>query len=131
MTNKEIAQRLRELDESGNWGGIQALADELDPPEIPHPGSIVWWKGAFFGASKEWKLGEAGDHGIFEFGSKYFIPWDEIEWKPARIAGPEEAVVTIHDLLTAVRHLDDDNTVHVRHQLLELVRDTKRMEADG
>jgi hypothetical protein len=36
MNNKQIAQRLRELDESGNWGGVQALADELDPPR-PEP----------------------------------------------------------------------------------------------
>ena len=96
MMHKEIAQRLRELDETGNWGGVQDLADELDPP-LPETGTVVWWRWA---DKPNWQIGQVSDDGkgivarIFSW-DNHVAPWERIEWKPARIAGPRQVIVDV------------------------------------
>ena len=93
MMHKEIAQRLRELDETGNWGGVQALADELDPP-LPEPGTVVWWQD--FERLGDPVLGRFNDLGRIElFGSTQLINPASVKYWPARILGSGEVAVDV------------------------------------
>ena len=89
MNKTDIAKRLRGLAiRSHNEGKHQTadhiteLADELDPPR-PEPGTVVWWRKD---VGDEWRIGTVYSGGV-EFGTSSYS-WDEIEYKPARIAGP-------------------------------------------
>ncbi len=99
MTDKETAERLRKLIDGTSNGivlseAIQNIADELDPP-WPEPGTVVWWRGMARGASKEWKLGEAGYGRVYQFGSSHGIPLGTIEWKPSRALASDEVAVKV------------------------------------
>ena len=92
MTKKETAERLRKLDETGNWGGVQALADTLDPPR-PEPGTVVWVR---WSDSQQWRLAEVDETGGVElFGTVADFPLEELEWKLARILAPDEVSIPI------------------------------------
>lgn len=108
LTNKEIAQRLRELDESGNWGGVQDLADELDPP-LPEPGTVVWW--AHANDTGRQYIGYAVHDGVASLHhpesvrDHYVAKWDRIEWWPARILEPGQVAVDREELRNLIQHL--------------------------
>jgi hypothetical protein len=95
MTNKEIAERLRELAQAMRVAEIpmphviEEVADTLDSPK-PKPGTLVWWREVFFGASKKWQLGEATWEGIHGLGSEGLMTWGDVEYKPARILSDDE-----------------------------------------
>ena len=95
MMHKEIAQRLRELDETGNWGGVQALADELDPP-LPEPGTVVWWRYKYAGGPEYKYIGIVEDHGegIYDAGG-CFRAMQDIEWKLAHVLEPGQVIVDV------------------------------------
>jgi hypothetical protein len=90
MTNKQIAERLRRIEERalrivdaqyqcGPLSEVSALADELDPP-IPAPGSVVAWRrhGA---SSPSWNFGVVSVHqkGVYSRTGVLWT-WAEIQW---------------------------------------------------
>ena len=101
MTNKEIADRLRGMvgrkyiDMPGLDQAVRSFADELDPPR-PEPGTVVWWRYKTADDEEFWKLGEVHIDGwVYAFGSTAPRLWKEIEYKPARILGPDEVAVEV------------------------------------
>jgi hypothetical protein len=100
MTNKEIAERLRgeirhaEKMTGATLGSMWAVADELDPPR-PRPGMAVWWRK---GDDDQWRLGFANPSGIYRYSTMHsmmFEPFDDIEYKPARILADDEVAVKV------------------------------------
>ena len=97
MTNKEIADRLRDLIDGTSNGivlseAIQRIADDLDPPR-PEPGTVVWWR---YLTGSLWFLGTVNNSGVVQqFGTSESPHWSQIEYKPARIAGPMQEIVDI------------------------------------
>ena len=144
MTHKEIADRLRGLIDGTSNGivlseAIQRIADELDPSH-PEPGTVVWWKGAFFGASKEWQLGEADRDGVVQFGREQSTSWEDIEYKPARIAGPMQEIADIPPAKVWPRkcdevelrwHYDDPNFISEYAGATITRGEAARREAEG
>ena len=96
MTNKEVAERLREIAEYGEgpYTRLSQLADEIDPPR-PEPGTVVWWRVT---ADDKWHLGCVVDYGIVP-ADKVNACWNwdvnGLEWKPARILAPNEMAVQV------------------------------------
>jgi len=81
MTNKEIADRLREIN-SGNCADqrfIAELINELDPPN-PKPGPLVWWRWHDKRKFNPWQLGKAHKSGVFFFGNDSPFLWEHICW---------------------------------------------------
>jgi len=105
MTNKETAKRLREIaDEiaaariNGFGNRLIDLANELDPTR-PLTGTVVWWKRHDY---TKWNLGYVADrqYGVVPLNDEigfddYYLPWADVEWKPARILADDEVAVKI------------------------------------
>ena len=86
MTERQIADRIRATLTVHSDPELARLADELDPTR-PEPGTVVWWR--YSGNHKyDWHLGECQDYGIEQFGTNDIAKWSDVEYKPARIAGP-------------------------------------------
>jgi hypothetical protein len=100
MTNRERAERLRDIAQAMRVSKIpmphvvEEVADTLDPLR-PKPGTLVWWREVFFGASKKWQLGEATWEGIHGLGSEGLMTWGDVEYKPARILADDEVAVKL------------------------------------
>ena len=96
MTNKEIAERLRDMSNrigSLTQSSLAELADELDPP-LPEPGTVVWWQDDE--GLGDPTLGQVNEHGCIEmFGTIRELELSEVKWWPARIAGPMQEIVDI------------------------------------
>ena len=96
MTETEIAERLRDMSNrigSLTQASLTELADELDPPR-PEPGTVVWWRDC----DGPWHRGLSTLIGIVRVtldGEMQTYGWDEIEYKPARIAKPMQEIVDI------------------------------------
>jgi hypothetical protein len=88
MTNKDIAERLREIIayQQDPHTRMEELADELDPP-YSEPGTAVWYRRT---DADPWILAiveEGGEGIVFEDAS--YLPWFNVyEWKPAYVAPP-------------------------------------------
>ena len=142
MTDKEIAERLRKImADYGDMGELQELADELDPPR-PEPGTLVWWSYANDTARKH--LGYVSDrqYGVVPLNEKpgfddYYVPFEQIEWKPARILGLDEVVVKVPpvsewpgDSETLITLFEGEKRAH-RHRDVITRADAARREAEG
>ena len=100
MTNKEIAERLREIATARaftmeNRQAVEDIADTLDPPR-PEPGTVVWWNYDRAKHDLEWKIGIVTDDGLLIVaadGDKHFL--HHTITKPARILAPDEVAVKV------------------------------------
>jgi hypothetical protein len=89
MTNKEIAEIIRR----GQQDELDRLVDELDPP-LPEPETVVWchqepWP------SDQWEIATSAEQGVYITGHGAALPWDSIQWKPARILADDEVAVKV------------------------------------
>ena len=144
MTNKEIADRLRGLIDATSNGivlseYIQRIADELDPPR-PSPGTVVWWRHIpRDGVIVDWTTGVVVPDNKAGIYSQYgWYAWDEIEYKPARIAGPMQEIIDIPPVSEWPEKTDDVNiwaqyTSGLRGEVLKRITraEAKRREAEG
>ena len=96
MTNKEISQRLRDIN-NGHYADQRSIAElinELDPTR-PEPNTWVWWKWKDKDKEWTWRKGIVSESGSSVFNAVAAAPLDMIEWKPARIAGPMQVIVDV------------------------------------
>jgi len=115
MTNAEIVNRLREIANRDRpthrqtRRDLNAIADELDP-QRPEPGTVVWWK-----TGGKWYLGYTLQDGVVPLGNDndeefddYYIGWDKVTWKPARIlADEDDAIMALSKVRKMLRrHLE-------------------------
>lgn len=128
MTHKEIAERGRRIlsqtdrNADDKYRELVELFDELDPPR-PEPGTGLWWR--YWRDGGAWKLGiveEFGD-GVVD-SEQEFHGWGDIEYKPARIAGPMQEIVDI----PPVSEWDGAESIYVRKAITRA--EAERMEAD-
>ena len=139
MTEREIADRIRATLTVHSDPDLARLADELDPPR-PEPGTVVWWSHANDTGSQY--LGYVVDRGIASLHhpesvrDNYVVEWDNIEWKPARIAGPMQEIVDI----PPTREWDDNDLdirvfipgTEIMYHRVTITRDeAARREAEG
>ena len=92
-THKEIAQRLKQLEDEDDWAGVVELIYELDPPP-PEPGTVVWWRDAE--GLGEWNLGSINNNRKVEFfGAWKELDFERLQIKPAHILGPGQVAVDV------------------------------------
>jgi len=98
MTHKQIAEIIRR----GQEDELNSLANELDPPK-PETGTVVWWKRHDY---TKWNLGYVADrqYGVVPLNDEigfddYYLPWADVEWKPARILDDDEVAIPVEELI--------------------------------
>ena len=138
MTHKEIAERLRDMSNrigSLTQSSLAELADQIDPP-LFEPGTVVWWR---YLTGSPWFLGTVNNSGVVQqFGTSESPHWSQIEYKPARIAGPMQEIIDIPPVSEWPEKTDDVNiwaqyTSGLRGEVLKRITraEAKRREAEG
>jgi hypothetical protein len=131
---KEIANRLRNLQEYLYSSDIAEIIDILDPSK-PGPKEPVWFRTP---GSTEWLIGVVSFNGQSIHGPHGWIDWPHIEWKPARFLGPWQEAVDVprvsrwRDSADAIWLEWHDQTDEVCQPGVEITRaEANRMEAEN
>ncbi len=122
MTNKEIAERLREAADNRDKPIrhiAREIANELDPQRL-ELGTVVWFR---ITSDDEWHLGTTTSYGIVptdKQNSCWTLDTNGLEYKPAHILAPDEVAVlreSLRDLILSGVEQNDPRLDYIVMQI--------------